>query len=56
MDTTRINRVEIINHTVPLEEGGGRAYVYWDTKNKSNIELSVQDSGKTLKIFISRKD
>jgi len=55
MDTSKINRVEVINHTKPLEEGGGRAYVYWDTKNKSKVELSVQDDSRTLKIFITDK-
>lgn len=60
MDTNNLSnnlsRVEITNHRVPLEKGGGRVYVYWDTKDKSDISLSLQDEGRTLKIFINDKD
>lgn len=55
MDLKKVNRVEVINHTKSSEEGGGRAYVYWDTKNNTDVELSLQDLGKTLKVFISNK-
>lgn len=55
MDTSKINRVEVINHTRTLEEGGGRVYVYWDTKDNSDVELSLQDNGCTLKVFIKEK-
>lgn len=52
--TSKVNRVEVINHTKPIEEGGGRAYVFWEDKAK--VELSLQDDGRTLKIFISNGD
>lgn len=55
LDTSKVSRVEVINHTRTLEEGGGRVYVYWDTKNQSDIEVSLQDTGRTMKIFISDK-
>lgn len=51
MDTSKVTRVEVIDHTKPLEEGGGRAYVFWE--NEAKVELSLQDDGKTLKVFIS---
>lgn len=54
MNTEKVNRVEVINHTKPIEEGGGRAYVFWEDKAK--VELSLQDGGRTLKIFISNDD
>jgi len=42
--TPLVNRVEII-------DSNGRSYTNWNDKNKTQI--SIQDSGKTLKIFIS---
>lgn len=50
----KINRIEVIDHTKPLEEGGGRAYVFWEKKPVS-VYFQVQDDGKTLKIFINKK-
>ena len=57
MDTSKINRIEVINHT---EKGEfGRAFTYWsEYKNgikNPKVEIDVQDDGKTLKIFISPK-
>lgn len=51
MDTSKVNRVEVIDLTKTVEEGGGRAYVFWEDKAK--VEAILQDSGRTLKIFIS---
>lgn len=52
MDTSKVNRVEVIDHTKSLEEGGGRAYVFWEDSAK--VELSLQDEGRTLKVFIAK--
>ena len=41
----KVTRVEVIDEN-------GRRYVNWDDKNK--VELSYQDDGRTLKIFISK--
>lgn len=41
-----VTRVEIV-------DSNGRAYTSWHLRNK--VELSIQDDGKTLKIFISEK-
>ena len=38
-------RVEVIDEN-------GRSYVNWKPTNK--VEISMQDEGKTLKIFISK--
>ena len=51
-DLTKVNRVEVIDHTKPVEQGGGRAYVFWEDKAK--VEISIQDDGRTLKVFISK--
>jgi hypothetical protein len=41
-----VNRIEVINHSV---KGEGREYV---RRNISIDEFSIQDDGKTLKIFL----
>lgn len=50
MDTTKVTRIEVITKD-------GRVYTYWaeyDKKDKPNpkVELSLQDDGRTLKVFI----
>jgi len=46
IDTSNVNRVEVIDDK-------GRSYVNW--KDSNNVELSQQDDGKTLKIFIKSR-
>lgn len=53
LNTDKVTRVEVIDHTKDFEEGGGRAYVNWKDTNK--VELSFQDEGRTLKVFISNQ-
>lgn len=49
MDTRKVTRVEVIDHqSAPII---GRAYVKRDCQN---VEVVLQDDGKTLKIFISK--
>lgn len=45
----KVNRVEVIDHSKTLEQGGGRVFVKTDCVD---VELSYQDEGKTLKLFI----
>lgn len=45
----KVSRVEVIDHSKSLENGGGRAFVKTDCKE---VELSYQDDGRTIKIFI----
>lgn len=40
-----VNRVEVIDEK-------GRTYVNWKSENK--VELSFQDEGRTLKVFITK--
>lgn len=42
IDLSKVNRVEVIEN--------GRSYVNWKSINKTSI--SMQDDGKTLKVFI----
>ena len=55
MDTSKVTRVEVIDHTKPVERGGGRAYVFYPQNSIDDLEvkLSLQDDGRTLKVFIS---
>lgn len=46
MDTSKVTRVEVIDEN-------GRSYTNWNEQNK--VELSLQDDGRTLKVFISNK-
>ena len=48
--TTKVSRVEVINHQ---DKPIGRVYTKHDCEN---VELSLQDNGKTLKVFISKKE
>ena len=47
LQNNQLNRVEIIDKK-------GRSYVNWNKNNR--IELSYQDSGRTLKIFINERN
>lgn len=49
----QLTRVEVIDHTKSIEDGGGRAYVRWD--ENISIDLQIQDDGRTLKIFITER-
>ena len=59
MNTDKVTRVEVIDHTKTLEEGGGRAFTYWSEYNNGirepKVELQLQDDGKTLKVFITKQ-
>ena len=45
------NRIEVIDHSLPLEDGGGRAWTKW-VNHEHTVQYDVQDDGRTLKIFI----
>jgi len=48
MKTNKITRFEVIDHT---EGGTGRDFV----KYNCEIEMQLQDDGKTLKVFLTDK-
>ncbi len=58
IDTTKVTRVEVIDHTPadPVEGDfeRGRVYVKWEDNIK--VKAVFQDGNRTLKIFISNKD
>jgi hypothetical protein len=45
----KVSRVEVIDHSKSFEDGGGRLFV---KRGCVEVELSYQDDGKTLKIFL----
>lgn len=53
MKTDKVSRIEIIDHSIPVEKGGGRVFVKCDENIKVSVEL--QDDDRTLKVFISNK-
>lgn len=48
-----INRVEVIDHTKSVEQGGGRHVIYREEAVVS-VSFDIQDEGRTLKVFIER--
>lgn len=48
-----ITRIEIIDRTKGVEEGGGRVYTNYDIKD---CWVSMQDDGKTMKVFINEHE
>lgn len=46
----KVTRFEVIDHTKP--DGKGRAFSASDVK----VELSYQDDGCTLKVFVTNRD
>lgn len=53
IDTKKVTRVEVIDHreiTANDFADRGRVLVRWD--NEMSLELHLQDSGKTLKVFL----
>ena len=54
MDTSKVTRVEIIDHTKSVEDGGGRRVIVpANSIDDLKVELSLQDAGRTLKVFLS---
>lgn len=45
-----INRVEVIDRSRGVDDGGGRVYTNLNVKD---AWIDVQDDGKTLKVFIN---
>ena len=54
VEEAKITRIEVINHaTTENENSIGRLLtLYKEMGDFNNIEISIQDNGKTLKIFL----
>lgn len=53
IDETKITRLEVINHATN-DHAIGRLLTFYE-EDFDSIELSVQDGGRTLKIFLRDK-
>jgi hypothetical protein len=53
IDVREINRLEVINHAKNDKSVGRLLTLYKELGHFNNLEFSVQDDGKTLKIFLS---
>ena len=53
VDVNKIDRLEIINHAKNDKAIGRLLTLYKELKDFKSLELSVQDDGKTLKIFLN---
>lgn len=56
IDETKITRLEVINHATNKMNVGRLLTLYKELEDFEAIELSVQDGGRTLKIFLRDKD
>lgn len=52
MDTAKVTRVEVIDHSLPFDKAG-RVYT---KRGDIKVEVVLQDDGKTLKVFIAKKE
>lgn len=52
IDETKITRVEVINHAKNDMAMGRLLTLYKELGAFNTVELSIQDGGKTLKIFL----
>jgi hypothetical protein len=52
IDETKITRLEVINHTKNDYAIGRLLTLYKELGDFNGIEISIQDGGRTLKIFL----
>ena len=52
IDQTKITRLEIINHATNDKPIGRLLTLHKELKDFTNIETSIQDGQRTLKIFL----
>jgi hypothetical protein len=56
IDDTKITRVEVINHAKNEHSIGRLLVLYKELGDFDSIEISIQDSGKTMKIFLDSNE
>jgi len=55
VDDTKITRVEVINHASNDMAIGRILTLYKELKDFDSVELSIQDGGRTLKLFLNNE-
>ena len=53
IDDTKITRVEVINHAKNTYQFGRLLTLYKELEDFGSIDISIQDGGRTLKIFLN---
>jgi hypothetical protein len=56
IDDTKITRVEVINHAKNEHSIGRLLVLYKELGDFDSIEISIQDGGKTMKIFLDSNE
>ena len=56
MNTEKITRLEVINHAKNDKPIGRILTLYKELNDFDFLDLDIQDSGRTLKIFISKEE
>jgi 4-diphosphocytidyl-2C-methyl-D-erythritol kinase len=54
IDETKINRIEVINHASNDYHACKLLTLYQKLVHFDDIEISIQDEGETLKIFLTK--
>lgn len=53
IDDTKITRIEVINHAKNTHQFGRLLTLYKELEDFGSIDISIQDGGRTLKIFLN---
>jgi hypothetical protein len=54
IDETKITRLEVINHSSDINNPISRILtLYKELDDFNSIEISIQDNGRTMKIFLN---
>jgi hypothetical protein len=53
IDLEKISRIEVINHAKNRYSVGRLLTLYKELEDFDSLEISVQDDGRTMKIFIN---
>jgi hypothetical protein len=51
MEQERTKKLDLVTRVEVIDEKG-RSYVNWDSQNE--VSISVQDDGRTLKVFVKK--
>lgn len=52
INTEKINRIEVINHASNDHPVGRLLTLYKEMNDFDNVEIDIQDGGRTMKIFL----
>jgi hypothetical protein len=56
IDETKITRMEVINHAKNEHPIGRLLVLYKELGDFDSIDISIQDGGKTMKIFLDSNE